>query len=214
MAKKENEVSAEEKPAETEEKEKPAKKEREPLGLPVILGIIFGILLILVLSVRFIILPYVVDGLNPELRKEKEKAEKAEKAKAAADPLSIMSPEFKEKETKTLETGRITTNPKGSTQFIVINLATIYIPKDEDALEALNKENGKVKEGEGVPPAFTQTMIRAKGVVNSVLGSMTVEELQSNRDSLRKVFVKEFKELFGEKKCIVRDVIIQEFMIQ
>ena len=214
MAKKETEEPTDDKPVEGEVKEKPAKKERGPVGLPVILGIIFGTLLVLVLSVRFLILPYIVDGLNPEAHKEKEKAEKAEKARAAADPLSVMTPEYKEKETKTIETGRITTNPKGSTQFVVLNLATLYIPKDEGALAAINKENGKTKEGEGTPPAFVQTMIRVKGVVNSVLGSMTVEELQGNRDSLRKVFAKEFKELFLEKKCIVMDVIIQEFMIQ
>lgn len=214
MAKKEPETPTEEKGQEKEAPEKAPKKERGPMGLPMILGIIFGTLLILVLSVRFLILPYIVENLNPEVKKEKEKAEQAAKAKAAADPLSVMTPEFIKKETKSIETGRITTNPKGSSQFVVINLATMYIPKDEDAAADIAKENGKTKEGEGTPPAFVETMLKAKGVVNSVLGGMTVEELQGNRDSLRKVFLKEFKELFNEKKCIVREVILLEFMIQ
>jgi len=91
----------------------------------------------------------------------------------------------------------------------------MYVPKDEDIAKELSKEGGKeAKEPGAVSPAFVNTMIKIKGVVNKVLGSMKVEELQSKRDTLATVFKALFKPLFYEKNCLVREVVVQEFIIQ
>lgn len=209
---------AKEKKSEENQAQEPqpfTKEKKAGLALPVVIGIIVGTILLVLLAVRFLILPYLVENINPEIQKIKAKQFAAENSKEEHKGDMNLSPEFLEKNTKTMGTGRITTNPKNSTQFVVIDLATMYVPKDEDALKELSKEGGKEsKEGGGVPPAFTNTMIQLKGLINRVLGSMTVEELQSRRDSLPSMFKKEFKHLFMEKKCYVRDVIIQEFLIQ
>ena len=198
-----------------QEPEAPKKDKKPGISLPLILGIIFGGIILLFLLVRFMILPYMVENMNPEAQKIKAQLLVEEKKNEMASGVTRLSAEFLEKQTKTLMTGRITTNPKNSPQFVVIDIATMYVPKDEEVAKELAKEGGKESKEPGViSPAFMSTMIRIKGVVNKILGSMTVEELQSKRDTLATLFKTQFKPLFYEKNCLVRDVVVQEFIIQ
>lgn len=206
----------------TEEKEgqEPVKPEADDkvkksagLKLPFVLGIIAGVLVILILAVRFLFLPYIVGSLTSEATAGESKTEGESKSEHGNNPLKEELDVFKanEKLSEFFQTGRITTNPKASTQFVVADFGIIFFPKDEESLKELYPE-GKEEEGSSaLPPTLSS---RVRGIINSVLGSMTAEELQIKRDSIPVYVMTNLKPFFKEKNLFIKEVILQEFIIQ
>jgi flagellar basal body-associated protein FliL len=149
---------------------------------------------IIVLLFNFLIVPSLNSGSdgNSGEKAKKEKAEKEAHKNAEMD-----------KKKQFQSSGRITTNPKASAQFVVIDLGFEYAPLGEEEVEA--------KEGEGFEPGL---QAKIKGTVTRTLGSMTAEELTSRRDTLDKIFFKNLKPVFKEEKFMLHSVILQEFIIQ
>ncbi len=203
---------------ENQEPESPKKKEKKSgeIKLPLLIGIIAGSIIILVVAVRFLFLPYLVENLSAQTELNSTAGKDFAENKDAHSGKKLSSKDEEElilddeKKLEFIETGRITTNPKMSSQFVVVNLGMIFAAKDEDALNEL-KESGGKEEGGGLP----QNMVaRIKGNVNSVLGSMSVEDLQAKRDSLPTFFKGKIKPIFKEKNLLLKEIILQEFIVQ
>lgn len=161
------------------------------LGLVPILGIVFGALIILILATRFLFLPYVVENLGGGKKEEPKKEE-------TSPDKALM---------KFVETGRITTNPLNSDQFIVVNLALRFSARDKKILEKLTGGG----EGGGLP---TEIMAPIRSKINQVLGSLTVEQLQQRRNILASELKDSLKAIFATHELILNEVYLQEFIIQ
>ncbi|MGB9851876.1 MAG: flagellar basal body-associated FliL family protein [Candidatus Kapaibacteriota bacterium] len=172
-------------------------KEAKPsggMGLVPILGIVFGALIILIIATRFLFLPYIVENLGGGQKKEEQKKEEVKPDK---------------KLLKYVETGRITTNPLNSDQFVVVNLAFKFGARDEKVLEEIF---GKGGEGAANLPPEIMAPIRSK--INQILGSLTVAQLQERRNNLANDFKDSLKAIFSQHDLILNDVFLQEFIIQ
>lgn len=192
MAKKEeNELKNGEDIQSQETKEK---KSSGNLGLVPILGIVFGSLIILILATRFLFLPYIVESMGGGSKKEDEKT----KEEVKVDKKLV----------RFVETGRITTNPLNSDQFVVVNLALRFSARDEKTMKEVLGEGG---EGTGLPPEI-MAPIRSK--VNQILGSLTVTELQQRRNNLANEFKDSLKTIFLNHNLFLNEVFLQEFIIQ
>lgn len=213
MAKEKNKAEEQEgqEPVKPENEEKP--KKSAGLKLPMVLGIIAGVMIILIVAVRFIFLPYIVSSLTSEATAGESKAKTEAKSESSENSGKEEFEVFKanEKLSEFFQTGRITTNPKQSTQFVVADFGIIFFPKDEESMKALF-EGGKKEEGSTALPA--KLSARVRGIINSVLGSMTVEELQVKRDSIPNYVMANLKPFFKEKNLFIKEVILQEFIIQ
>lgn len=161
------------------------------LGLVPILGIVFGALIILILATRFLFLPYIVENIGGP-KKEEPKMEESSAG------MELM---------KFAETGRITTNPLNSNQFVVVNLALRFSAREKKILEKV------LGEGEGgALPNEIMAPIRSK--INQVLGSLTVDQLQQRRNILASEFKDSLKAIFATHNLILNEVYLQEFIIQ
>ncbi|MCX6155805.1 MAG: hypothetical protein NT007_16795 [Candidatus Kapabacteria bacterium] len=190
-----------------QEPERPAKKSSGGMGLTKILIIIFVVIL-LQGGLFFILFKFVLNPSGPTDPLEKEKSEQVKRLEEEKKKLNgkeneeeaAMAPE---KELHYGKTGRITTNPKGSDRFVVINLGIEF--RSKEPLEGGTKEN-----------PFSEKMFgRIQSVVNGVLGSMSIDELQSKRDSLHFVFKDKLKPVIqAQKECFLRGVDVIEFILQ
>ncbi|MGA2296257.1 MAG: flagellar basal body-associated FliL family protein [FCB group bacterium] len=114
----------------------------------------------------------------------------------------------KEENERFISTGRITTNPKMSPQFVIVDIALDFFVNDDQSKE-IKKE--KTEESS----ALHKPMAEVKGEVNNLLGSYTVADLQTmQRDSLQMLFKNKLKNVFTKNKMALKDAILQEFIIQ
>lgn len=110
-----------------------------------------------------------------------------------------------ENERKMMSTGRITTNPANSIKkFIIMDLGFEYrikpdLPEAEFELEK---------------PLMVKMMIKLKAAITQKLGSMRVEELVRQRGELPAMFKEELQPLFNDNKMYLREVYLNEFIIQ
>jgi len=169
-------------------------KQSSGVGLVPILGIVFGALLLLIIATRFIFLPYIIENMGGG-----KKTEEAPKETKVENKNLI----------KFVETGRITTNPLNSDQFVVVNLAMKFSARDEKVFAELF---GEKKEGEASLPNEIMAPVRSK--INQILGSLTVAELQQRRNTLANEFKDSLKSIFAEHQLILNEVYLQEFIIQ
>ncbi len=182
-------------------KEPKEKKEQKPIKLPFIIGIIAGAVRLLVILGRFVFFPMIVHGVTAG-SKDSQKKYSSQK-RGEFDGLD-------EKLAQLTSSGRITTNPRSSAQFVVVDLGITFIPKNEDVLKELKESKGKESKDLNESSLPPKLLARTKGVVNSVLGSFTVEELHIIRDSLPEIFRRNLKPVFREKDLYVKEVILQE----
>jgi hypothetical protein len=111
-------------------------------------------------------------------------------------------------DSKYMETGRITTNPRASTQFVVVNLGLSY--RTGVGAEDAAKKAGT--ESEDQKRRF-EALIR--NAINNQIGDMTVGELQQiRRDSLTSIFKERLVPVFINNRIFLRDVILVEYIIQ
>jgi hypothetical protein len=191
-----------------EEKQEPQKSKLISSGmkLPVIIGIVAGVLIINTVIIIFVFKLFVAPSFTPHSEDAvKGKTELENKEKAKHNGLKIGEEgEYLQGEENLhfTESGRITTNPKNSENFIVLNLGLEYRFK---TLES------KPKEGEGLSPKM---LAQVKGAVNRIIGGLSIDELHAKRDSLTIIFIKEMKPTFKANQMFLKNVILQEFIIQ
>jgi hypothetical protein len=208
-----------------EEKQVPEKPKRKvsagtgDLSLIQFIGIIAGVLIvmvvIIVLAIKFLILPELkpseehgtVDSSKKteEVSKSDDKEKRAEEEKKKRASSGTKSYDIE----KALfsQTGRITTNAKNSDQFVVLDLGIMFTPEGEG-------ESGGGHGGPAKDPLPDKLKSMIKGSVNNVIGSMTVDEIQQKRDSLSFIFYDKLRKIFYTNKMVLNEIVIQEFIIQ
>lgn len=207
MAKEKEAEKPKEEKAEKQVPEKPKGKPGE-LGLMQILIVIGGTAVLLfvlfIVGYIFIVKPDLQNIEEPG--KDKAKSENVKKGDEAKN--EDLNEFAKEEFERFVATGRITTNPKMSSQFVIVDLGIEFYVHEE-----LAKEVKKEKTEES--PGMNKVLASVKGEVNNILGAMTVEELQSiRRDSLQSVFKAKLKPVLKKSRMLLKDAIIQEFIIQ
>ena len=106
-----------------------------------------------------------------------------------------------------METGRIITNPKLSEKFAVINLGLSYrekVGEEESSEESADAPDAKALKMEA----------QIKSILNNMIGSMTEEEIQHQRQNLSTIVKEKLTPLFKKNKMFLREVLIVEFIIQ
>ncbi len=194
-----------------QEPEEPKKK--AGLSLPVIIGIGAGVLIILVVVILFAVKMMLnsVVGTQPGETQTTEQEHKQVEDKDLSDVeyYKRMAEEDKisDNDSKYMETGRITTNPRSSTQFVVVNLGLSYrtgLGVDDEAKKEAESDDQKRR---------FEALIR--NAVNNQIGDMTVGELQQiRRDSLTSIFKERLIPVFINNRIFLRDVILVEYIIQ
>lgn len=213
-----------------EEKQEPAKPKKEKGGLPVpLFGLIgFAIILIALVVNVFLVLGIKSDVTaiteviatgklpthTPEEDKDKKKKKVDEEFYEEEDGNDVGKYVADEK-AEYFETGRITTNPKLSSRFVVLNLGMFFseLPKSEEE-EEKPKEEAKKGEPESFSPYGKKFDGMVRNIINSQIGSMSLEELQIPRDSLTNLFKKRLRPLFSQQEARLKEVAIIEFIVQ
>lgn len=115
-------------------------------------------------------------------------------------------------------TGRITTNPRGSTKFVVVDLGLEFVEKKAHGEEEEDGggHGGGHGGGGGAESHFEpKALAKIKGGVTSLIGSMPLQKLQTiERDTLRSLLKKRLKPIMKKERMFLRSVILQEFIIQ
>jgi hypothetical protein len=194
-----------------QEPEEPKKK--AGLSLPVIIGIGAGVLIILVVVILFAVKMMLnsVVGTQPVDIQTTEQQHKPVEDKDISDveyyKRMVDEDKISDNDSKYMETGRITTNPRASTQFVVVNLGLSYrtgLGVDDAAKKAAETDDQKRR---------FEALIR--NAINNQIGDMTVGELQQiRRDSLTSIFKEKLVPVFIYNRIFLRDVILVEYIIQ
>lgn len=184
-----------------EKNESPSTEKKKGLSLPILIAIIAGSVVILFVAIIFVI-RIMMSNLEESIISSSGKPPAEKVVEKEKKPESLDKFEY-------LETGRITTNPLQSTQFVVVNLGVFYKPEKSGDSE---EDSEEVK----VDPAVKVSRLNAliKHSVNSQIGDMDVMALQIPRDSLMTVFREKLKPSFKNEGFVLRDVILLEFIIQ
>ena len=110
-----------------------------------------------------------------------------------------------EKDRKMMTTGRITTNPANSIKkFVILNLGLEYRIKPDLPEEEFDIEK----------PLMQKMMIRITSAITNRVGSMRVEEIVRQRGELTEIFKEDLQPLFNENQMFLREVYLNEFLIQ
>jgi hypothetical protein len=213
-----------------EEKQEPAKPKKEKGGLPVpLFGLIgFVIMLIALLVNVFLVLgiksevasitEVIVSGKIPAASGHEGKEEKKKKnfeEEDFSEEESSVGKYVADDKAEYFETGRITTNPRSSQRFVVLNLGMFFseYPKAEGEEEEA-KEEHKAEGPESFSPYGKKFDGMVKNIINSQIGSMSLEELLIPRDSLTLLFKQKLRPLFGQQEARLKEVAIIEFIVQ
>ena len=110
-----------------------------------------------------------------------------------------------EKQRKMLTTGRITTNPANSIKkFIVVDLGMEYRIKPDMPAEEFKEDS----------PIMQKLHIKIKATITKRLGEMRVEELVRQRSELTEIFRDDLQPVFNDHKMYLREVYLNEFLVQ
>jgi len=206
---------AEEKQQGEEVVQEPLKKEKKSLGvsLPLMIGAAAGILVIIVLGVILgVFFASKFMGVQHAGGEgEKGKTEKTAKSNIAEeDEGDYLS---KLKDIAIMETGRITTNPKGSSSvFVVVNFGFEFKKMDNDNKELKTLVNEGAVNMEH--PVIKKMMARIRSTLNKMIASYTKEELLEKRHEIPELVKKELRPIFRDYELLLVNVTIQEFIIQ
>jgi hypothetical protein len=201
-----------------QEPEKPVKVKSES-PIPMVGIIAFAIILIaLLLNLWFLLgiksqvssVNEIIVASNPNIHGEKS-GEKNPSAKSGESSKEDTS----NKDTQYFETGRITTNPRASTSFVVINLGMIFkVKPSEEGDEKHSEGEKKDASAQPISPFGKRFDGMLRNSINSELGKLSVDEMQIPRDSLSSILKNKLVPLFLEEKSSLKDVVIVEFIIQ
>lgn len=176
------------------------KKKEGGMKLPVLIALILGILIVNAVLIVVLFNMMVAPNLKSDGGEETKKAKVEHKEDEGGTGEESKTPsEF-------IASGRITTNPRGSDRFVVVDLAFEFTKKE-------GAEEGESHGGE--KGGFSPKMLALiKGSVNKSIGMMTVEDIQASRDTLDKIFFTSMKPIFKKDHKTLKQVIIQEFILQ
>lgn len=197
-----------------EQKQEPEKPAKKPfaLSLPIMIGIGVGVIVIMFgisifavnMMVNKIINAKIPAATAPDSNAAHGKSE--QNVKDEEETLGVEKGTY-------VETGRITTNPKGSSSFVVINLGLVYRDKGEAAQESGGHEEGKGTPDVSIKDPQLEALIRQ--TINNRIGEMPVEEIQMlPRDSLITMFKQDLSPVFKGGSKYLRSVILKEFIVQ
>lgn len=208
---------------EVEEKHEPEKPKKEkkpmgPLSLPMIIGLAVGVILLVIASVIVGIVvaskffaPHTEEAADAEGTKKAKTEKHAPKEDPYAEGESYLA---RLEGVVYMETGRITTNPKGqSAMFVVVNLGLEFKLMDaenEGLAEMMDKEGKLNMES----PITKKLMARIRGSINELLASYTEADLQTNRPKIPELIKQQLKPIFRDFELTLGNVTIQEFIIQ
>jgi flagellar basal body-associated protein FliL len=212
---------ADEELQEPEKQNKKKKKEKGGMSMPVVIGMVMGILVVNValvfLIMKFVFSPeptVMTDSTGKVIQTEhSESGEESgtEDDEEELDELDQEEKDFfaKDEKRKFFETDRILTNPKGSTKAVMIKLGVEYRPKlgmDEEEEAALLKADGEF---------MIKLMAYTRSVVINELGSMTEDFMLNNsKDTLAFILRDGLKDYYKGRKLFLRKIQITEFIIQ
>jgi len=191
-------------------KQEPEKPKKKNTGMPMsrLLMIIGGILVVNAIAFIVIFRFFLAPADDPNA-KDKDKAKK-EKVKTDdeefMDEDEAAEEDFFADESKRLyvETGRITTNPKMSTKFVIINVGMVFRPKEEVPPEQIKPDSDLMK----------KLQAKIKAVIIKEIGNLTVDELQAKRGELDIMLRDKLRPVYKESKIFLREVNLTEFIMQ
>jgi flagellar basal body-associated protein FliL len=207
--------------------EPPPKKKKKGLSLPLIIGISFAALLILIggtLGAVYLMVNNMMQHTNTEQSSEannheEESDEDSENSEFDLESKYAELQVVVERQTKNIqfmELGEIITNPKNSNRFVVIDIGVEYV--------AYNENGEVVKTGEGEEGAEEsksaeeffgkRDLAKVRSIINKVIWENSESELQNKRSELPGILKEDFKEIFLENGAIIKDVVILRFIIQ
>lgn len=199
--------------------QEPLKKEKKSLGvsLPLMIGAALGILVIIVLGVILGVF-FASKFLGPQQAngdKNKGKTEKVAKSGDAFEEEFTSEGGYLSKleDIMLMETGRITTNPRGAASvFVVVNFGFEFKKMNDDNKELANlaKEGAVNMEH----PVIKKMMARIRSTINNMIASYTKEELLEKRKELPEMVKKELRPIFRDYELLLGNVTVQEFIIQ
>ncbi len=208
-----------------EEKQEPEKPKKEKSGLPFPL---FGLVGFAIVLIALIINVFLILGIKSEVSsiteaitsgkintqndsKDKKSSESADHDSDSED--SNVGKYVADEKADYFETGRITTNPRASTSFVVLNLG-VYFTKGDSKSEGGSEGEGKKEASTSFSPFGKKFDGMVKNIINSQIGNMSLDELQIPRDSLSLLFKQKLKPLFSQQEARLKDVAIVEFIVQ
>lgn len=183
-----------------------AKKDKKGSPLKMIL-LVVGILVVNAIIVIGVVKFFFSDAAHDEHPKEASTEQKGHNPKDEFAEFENPEETFFETESQRMiiSTGRITTNPANSIKkFVIINLGLEYRIKPDLPIEEFDVEK----------PLMIKLMIRLKAKITDRLGAMRVEELVRQRSELTALFKEDLQELFNENQMFLREVYLNEFLIQ
>lgn len=205
--------------------EPPPKKKKKGLSLPLIIGISFAALLILIggtLGAVYLMVNNMMQHTNTEQTSDAKHEEKDEEEENPEFNLEAKYAELQdvvERQTKNIqfmELGEVITNPKNSNKFVVIDVGVEYVAYDENG-EVIKTGEGEeaVEESVSAEEFFgKRDVAKVRSLINNVVWENTESELQNKRSELPDMLKEEFKEIFLENGAIIKDVVILRFIIQ
>jgi len=214
---------------EVQQPEKPAKKKKSSggLSLPMMIVIGAGTLIVLV-GVSLFAINYMVNNIidkklgsvSDTTKTHSHEDEANKKLKEHKKELDKTFKELEEEEyfeteegVSYMETDRIVTNPKFSTRFAVIRLGLSYREKVAEGEGEAEGGHEEAKEGE-VDHKAQKYQAQIKSIINDMIGTMTEEEIQQQRQNLPIIIKEKLTPVFKKQKKYLRDVLIVEFIIQ
>ncbi len=186
--------------SEPEMKETTNVEPRKGISMPVLIAIIAGSIILLFVAI-LIVFSVMMNNMKESIMSNV----------GITDSVKVEEEEVKESESlgnyEYMETGRITTNPSGGQQFVVVNLGLFY------KLDIKNKDNDDSK---GSDPELKSQRLNAliKHKINTQIGDMDILSLQAPRDSLTAIFKDKLTSAFELEGYYLKDVILVEFIIQ
>ena len=205
------------------EVQEPQQKTKKSIGMsiPLAIGAAVGILVIIILGVvlgviitskYFAQAPTETAAPETEQKvaeKKESRAHKLEEDFAGDDGyLSKLA------DVLLMETGRITTNPKGGVSvFVVVNFGLEFKKMDDS-----NKDLRNLADKDGIVnlehPIMKKMQARIRGILNNMIASYTQSELLDMRPTLSDKVRNELRGIFREYELLLGNVTIQEFIIQ
>ena len=107
------------------------------------------------------------------------------------------------------ETGRIITNPRSSSSYVVLNLGLEFREKPKEGEKA-----AEVKQGAEMTPEMKRLMAKIKDVINTRIASMSESDIEAKRDSLKLFFKNDLIPIFKKDKKFLKDIILVEYIKQ
>lgn len=219
---------------EIQEPEPPKPKRKKGLSLPLIIGISLAALLILIggtLGAVYLMVNNMMQNNNTEQTTEKTHDENHEEDEAPEQELDLEEnynylknvAKNQHKNVRYMELGEIITNPKNSDKFVVIDIGVEFVAYGEDGkvLVVHSEGEGDDHSGESVGGGNEahkffkhNDLARIKSVVNNVIWSNTVQELQNKRSEIPDMLMEDFEKIFKKEGLVIKNIIVLRFIIQ